>query len=83
VLSVSKATVRNVVKPDRRPKTCAGYEGMVRLHIVPALGKKRLGSLTAAEVRAFLSSMTARKNLAADGPAGARGAAECAGAGCA
>jgi integrase len=30
------------------------------LHIVPALGKRRLGTLTAAEVRAFLAGMTAR-----------------------
>lgn len=51
--------LEHTVKPDRRPKTYQGYESMVRLHITPALGKKRLGALTASEVRAFLSTMTA------------------------
>jgi hypothetical protein len=32
-----------VVRKERRPKTYQGYEGVVRLHLIPALGRKRLG----------------------------------------
>jgi hypothetical protein len=28
---------------ERRPKTYQGYEGVVRRHLIPELGKKRLG----------------------------------------
>jgi integrase len=38
-----------------RPKTLLGYESVVRVHLAPALGKKRLDQLTAREVRAFLN----------------------------
>src|SRR6201981_1596893 len=31
-----------VVREDRRPKTYQGYEGVVRLHLIPAPGRKRL-----------------------------------------
>jgi integrase len=44
-----------VVRQDRRPKTYQGYEGVVRLHLIPALGKKRLGKLTAQDVRVFIT----------------------------
>src|SRR5262249_56893517 len=39
--------LREVVRNDRRPKTYQGYEGVVRLHLVPGLGKKRLAKLSA------------------------------------
>ena len=39
---------------ERRPKTYQGYEGVVRLHLIPGLGKKRLAKLTAREVRVFI-----------------------------
>jgi integrase len=44
-----------VVREDRRPKTYQGYEGVVRLHLIPGLGSKRLGKLTAQDVRTFIT----------------------------
>jgi integrase len=46
--------LHHVVRVERRPKTYQGYEGVVRLHIVPVLGRKRLAKLTAQDVRSFL-----------------------------
>jgi integrase len=46
--------LRAVVLQERRPKTYQGYEGVVRLHLVPGLGRKRLGRLSAQDVRVFL-----------------------------
>lgn len=43
-----------VVKPARKPKTFQGYEVVVRVHLVPGLGRKRLNRLSGADVRAFL-----------------------------
>ncbi len=43
------------VKPSVRPRTYEGYEGHVRLHISPALGRIRLVKLTPQQVRAFLN----------------------------
>lgn len=47
--------LKHIVKEERRPKTYQGYEGVVRLHLVPGLGKKRLGKLTAQDVRVFIN----------------------------
>ncbi len=47
--------LRDVVRADRRPKTYQGYESVVRLHLVPGLGKKLLAKLTAHDVRAFIT----------------------------
>ena len=47
--------LRQVVREDRRPKTYQGYEGVVRLHLIPGLGKKRLSKLTAQDVRTFIT----------------------------
>ena len=47
--------LRHVVREDRRPKTYQGYEGVVRLHLIPALGSKRLRKLTAQDVRVFIT----------------------------
>lgn len=43
-----------IVKPARKPRTHQGYEVVVRVHLVPALGRKRLNKLGAADVRRFL-----------------------------
>jgi integrase len=48
-----------VVPPTFAPLTCATYETLTRLYIVPGLGKKRLDKLTVADVRMWLN--TARK----------------------
>ena len=47
----------HVVREERRPKTYQGYEGIVRLHLIPGLGKKRLDKLTAREVRVFITTV--------------------------
>ncbi|HWQ52102.1 MAG TPA: site-specific integrase [Bryobacteraceae bacterium] len=50
-----QAWLKDVAKPGVRPKTYRTYDDLVRLHIVPALGKKPLAKLTPAHVRAFLN----------------------------
>jgi integrase len=47
--------LQHVAREDRRPKTYQGYEGVVRLHLIPGLGRKRLGKLTAQDVRTFIT----------------------------
>jgi integrase len=42
------------VKPNRRPKTYAGYEGNVRLHITPFLGRLPLARLTPLDVQRLM-----------------------------
>ena len=44
-----------IVLNERRPKTYQGYEGVVRLHLIPGIGKKRLAKLTGQDVRIFLT----------------------------
>jgi integrase len=47
--------LRQVVREDRRPKTYQGYEGVVRLHLIPGLGSKQLAKLSAQDVRTFIN----------------------------
>jgi integrase len=47
--------LEHIVKAERRPKTYQGYEGVVRLHLIPGLGKKRLSKLGAQDVRIFIT----------------------------
>ena len=47
--------LRHIVYEERRPKTYQGYEGVVRLHLIPGLGKKRLSKLSAQDVRTFVT----------------------------
>lgn len=49
--------LQHVVREERRPKTYQGYESVVRLHLIPGLGKKRLAKLTAREVRVFITQV--------------------------
>lgn len=46
--------LENVVKPRRKLSTYDKYEAHVRLYLVPALGAKRLESLSVGDVRRFL-----------------------------
>ncbi|MFD8550379.1 tyrosine-type recombinase/integrase [Streptomyces fradiae] len=48
-----------VVKVHRRPKTYQGYESVVRVHLVPGLGRKKIRTLRAAEVRTWLERVAA------------------------
>ncbi|SDM23187.1 Phage integrase, N-terminal SAM-like domain [Nonomuraea maritima] len=47
--------LKHIVMEEGRPKTYQGYEGVVRLHLVPNLGKKRLGKLSAQDIRLFIN----------------------------
>lgn len=46
-----------VVKPTRAPKTYQGYETVVRLHIRPSVGRKKLRALAVHEVRAMVQGL--------------------------
>jgi integrase len=46
--------LEHVVKPERKPKTHQGYAVVVRVHLIPGLGRKRLNRLSGADVRLFL-----------------------------
>ncbi|GAA3866482.1 site-specific integrase [Streptomyces lannensis] len=48
------------IAPDRlKPSTLNSYEGLTRLYIRPALGKKRLNRLSPADIRSFLTMFKA------------------------
>ncbi len=49
--------LKEVVEPNLRPLTAATYETMVRLHIVPFLGTKRLDRLTVQDMRSWLNKL--------------------------
>lgn len=55
------------VREERRPTTYTGYETVVRLHVVPILGRKRLDRLTGADVRHFMSTLRAKCLCCANG----------------
>ncbi|ROT25616.1 N-terminal phage integrase SAM-like domain-containing protein, partial [Micromonospora sp. HM5-17] len=42
---------------DLKPTTARGYESAVRLHLVPALGSKRLDTLQVQHVKAFMDGL--------------------------
>lgn len=48
--------------PKVRPNTRTFYEESIRLHIKPAIGGKRLGQLTAVQVREMLESIDSTRN---------------------
>lgn len=52
--------LEHVVKPERRLTTYSGYETMVRVHIAPALGRRKLDELGPADVRQFLATLRAK-----------------------
>jgi integrase len=49
--------LETVVRPNRAPKTHQGYELVVRRHIVPILGRKRLRTLSVHDVRDLLGQL--------------------------
>ena len=52
--------LQHVVKPERKPRTYQGYEGVVRLYLIPELGNKRLAKLAAQDVRVFITRLRAQ-----------------------
>ena len=49
----------DVVKPSVRPKTHYSYAQLVRLHLLPGLGRHQLAKLTAQHVQAFMNAKLA------------------------
>ena len=52
--------LEHVVRPERKPPTYQGYEGVVRLYLIPELGNKRLAKLAAQDVRVFITRLRAQ-----------------------
>ena len=49
--------LEEIVKPNQRPNTYDKYETMVRLYLVPRLGKKKLTKLSTADLRKFFKEL--------------------------
>ncbi len=56
-----------VIPPAFAPMTCATYETLTRLYIMPGLGKKRLDKLTVRDVRTWLNQIRALCQCCAQG----------------
>jgi len=52
--------LEHVVRPERKPRTYQGYEGVVRLYLIPELGNKRLAKLAAQDARVFITRLRAQ-----------------------
>ncbi|NBM20143.1 site-specific integrase [Streptomyces sp. GC420] len=70
-----------VVSVHRRPKTYQGYESVVRVHLIPGLGKKKIRTLRAAEVRSWLARVAAECQCCKHGLDKARPEPKCCAAG--
>ncbi|WP_205315820.1 N-terminal phage integrase SAM-like domain-containing protein [Nonomuraea lactucae] len=46
-----------VIEPNREPTTYAGYEALVRLYMIPGLGKHRLDKLSVRDVQTWLTKL--------------------------
>ncbi|MEV4171950.1 site-specific integrase [Nonomuraea sp. NPDC049709] len=57
VAAFLKRWLADVVEPNREPTTYVAYEPLVRLYIVPGLGKKRLDKLTVRDVQTWLNTL--------------------------
>jgi len=52
---------------DLKPRTAEGYEAAVRLHLIPALGRKRLDTLQVQHVKTFLDGFKKKCLCCANG----------------
>jgi Phage integrase, N-terminal SAM-like domain len=52
--------LEHIAEPTIRRTTYATYEGDVRLHILPGIGKRKLKALQASDIRAWLSELDHR-----------------------
>ncbi|MGO4600361.1 tyrosine-type recombinase/integrase [Terrabacter sp. 2YAF2] len=52
--------LETVVRPNRAPKTYQGYELVVRLHLGPLVGNKKLRALTVRDVRLMCQHLAAK-----------------------
>ncbi|MGI8452014.1 MAG: N-terminal phage integrase SAM-like domain-containing protein [Streptosporangiaceae bacterium] len=67
----------HVVKPGRKPRTYQGYEGVVRLYLIPELGNKRLSKLAARDVRVFITRIRSQCLCCKHGIDAARAEPQC------
>ncbi len=64
--------LEHIAEPSIRRTTYATYEGDVRLHIVPGIGKRKLKTLQASDIRAWLSDLRTKCQCCAQGKDAAR-----------
>lgn len=57
----------HIAEPGIRRTTYATYEGDVRLHIIPGIGKRKLKSLQAAQIREWLNALRTTCQCCAQG----------------
>ena len=69
--------LETIVRADRRPKTYQGYESVVRLHLIPGLGTKRLSKLSAQDVRVFITRIRVQCQCCKHGWDAERSAPQC------
>ena len=59
--------LEHIAEPSIRRTTYATYEGDVRLHIIPGIGKRKLKTLQASEIRLWLNQLRTRCQCCAQG----------------
>lgn len=69
--------LEQIAAPSIRRTTYATYEGDVRLHIVPGIGKRQLKRLQASDIRAWLSELRTKCQCCAHGRDAARKKPRC------
>jgi integrase len=69
--------LNHIAEPSIRRTTYATYEGDVRLHIIPGIGNRKLKSLQAAHIRAWLTELRWKCQCCAQGKDVARKQPRC------
>ena len=69
--------LEHIAEPSIRRTTYATYEGDVRLHIMPGIGKRKLKALQASDIRAWLSELRTKCQCCAQGRDAARDEPRC------
>jgi hypothetical protein len=59
--------LEHIAEPSIRRTTYATYEGDVRVHIIPGIGKRKLKTLQASEIRLWLNQLRTRCQCCAQG----------------
>ena len=69
--------LEHIAEPSIRRTTYATYEGDVRLHIIPGIGKRKLKSLQAAHIRTWLNDLRTTCQCCTQGRDAARKCPRC------
>ncbi len=48
---VAERFMAEIVRPYRKPRTASGYEGLLRVHLLPAFGHMKIGEIERADVQ--------------------------------